>query len=355
VPLGKTRQRQIGAAEIVAGMGIIIGARRAQVDRRNHGPQGFAQGRGCLHGIERALKRCGSCGAEIGFEQHALLVIREAAIGGDIGEVEQRRAEAAIFPIDEPEPLPIVEKIAGEKIVMTEHDRKRKLGILHRIGEAGIIVELGFGTGAAFTQAIGIVADDVEHPEEGRGALDEPSHVTMAFVEQRHDAGDVSAQVVLAIGAAGDMAEDHDAGFGMDELGRQAGAVGGNAHGALAVAKDVVDGDIAAAAGHEFLIPIGDDIRGVAQAALQWFEHDLGLPAGQLLEAKFERQNGCHGWALRLIRTVDGAPASGAWRAGLTIGGAVLRRQQKPDGARIAGTINWKRSENAERLTQLCR
>ena len=296
------------AAEIFFRIGDIIDARRIEMKLRNHAPHGFAQGRGRLHGIEARAAALHRCGAEIGFEQHALFSSAEGIIRGDIGEVEHGVPKPPYSQSISHSRLPVIHEIGGQKIVMAEDDRKRNLGILHRIGEAGIMVEVGFGTGAAFAQAIGIVADDVKHPEEGRGPLYESSHLMVAFPDQRHDAGEVGAQIVLAIGAAGDMAENHDAGFRMDELGRQAGAMGGTAHGALAVAEDVMDRDIAAAAGDEFFIPVGDDKRGVAQAALQRFEQDFGLPAAKVLEAKFERQNGCHGWVLRVAQSVAGGP-----------------------------------------------
>ena len=63
------------------------------------------------------------------------LLIGKAAVGGDVGEIEQRRAEAAVFPVDEPQTLAVVEEVAGEKIMMAEHDRLRELAVLEHIGK----------------------------------------------------------------------------------------------------------------------------------------------------------------------------------------------------------------------------
>ena len=44
----------------------------------------------------------------------------ETGIGCDVGEVEHCRAEAAIFPVDEPQPPAVIKEIRGKEVVMAE-------------------------------------------------------------------------------------------------------------------------------------------------------------------------------------------------------------------------------------------
>src|SRR6266849_3700175 len=50
---------------------------------------------------------------EIGVEQTPILGRREAAVRREVREIEHRGAESAVFPIDEPESIAIVDEVAG--------------------------------------------------------------------------------------------------------------------------------------------------------------------------------------------------------------------------------------------------
>ena len=75
----------------------------------------------------------------------------------------------------------------------------------------------------------------------------------VAVLQERHEAADVGGEVGLAEGAAVDEAQHRDAGLDMDDLGRQARLERRDRGRALAVAEDVMDRNVAAAAHDELL------------------------------------------------------------------------------------------------------
>ncbi len=117
----------------------------------------------------------------------------------------------------------------------------------------------------------------------------------VARAQKRHDALDVGAHVVFGEGSARDEAEHHDARLAVDKLGGEPCPERGLARGALPVAKDVMHGDIAAAASDVFAGAIPDEEGGVADAALQRFEFHRRAPARKLLDATFEGDSGHSG------------------------------------------------------------
>ena len=63
--------------------------------------------------------------AVVGREQRRPLVGRHAGVGGEAAEVEERRVEAGILPVDEPEPVAVVDEVGGQKVVVPEDDLDR--------------------------------------------------------------------------------------------------------------------------------------------------------------------------------------------------------------------------------------
>src|SRR5882757_5784230 len=120
VPLREAIEAGLGAREIVAGMRLVVDTQRLEVDIGYHRPQRLAQGARRLHGGKGAAQVVTDLALEIGIEQGCVLGCAESAVGGEIGEIEHRRAETAILPVDQPELPPVVDEVAGQEIVMTE-------------------------------------------------------------------------------------------------------------------------------------------------------------------------------------------------------------------------------------------
>src|SRR4029077_11724997 len=59
--------------EVIAGMRLVVDARRAQVDVRHHGPKSLAQRARRLHGIEGPAQIVANPAFEIGIEQSGIL------------------------------------------------------------------------------------------------------------------------------------------------------------------------------------------------------------------------------------------------------------------------------------------
>ena len=159
---------------------------------------------------------------------------------------------------------------------MAEHDRQRHLPPLEFVGQRQIFL---IGIGGPH-----VVADDVEYPEHVGRSVQPAADLAMAGLEERHQAVEVRCQVGLAEGAALDEAQHGDAGLDMHHLGRQAGLEGGARGRPLAVAEDVMDRDVAAAAHDEFRSRVLGQEGEVAEAALQRLERNLAPPAGQACE-----------------------------------------------------------------------
>ena len=77
-------------------------------------------------------------------------------------------------------------------------------------------------------------------------------------------------------------------GLGIDDLGRQARLERRNRRRPLAVAEDMMDRDVLAAAGDELLAAMRDHERDVGEPALQRREFDRGLPAGEPCDPFFQ-------------------------------------------------------------------
>ena len=235
------------AVEIVHGVGGIVEVELG-MNLRNHAPHGFAQERGALHRPVALVERRVRIVAEIGGQHPALLLGVELAVGGEIGEVEERRVEAGIVPVDQPDALAVIEEIAGDQVVVAEDQFDRSDGQLQarrdvdEVGETGDVAALRIG------ERVGVVADDVEDPEgEGRTA-EVAGNLAVNPLDQRDDllqAGEV-AQVGRRAGPPVDIAHHHDARLAVNDLRRNPRLEGGLAGRALVEAHDLVDDDIVA-------------------------------------------------------------------------------------------------------------
>jgi hypothetical protein len=144
---------------------MIVDARNAHVRLRHERPRRLAQCTCDLHRVERALDFVGRGRFEVGIEKPPIVGCGEASVGGEIREIEHRRAESAILPVDQPETRAVVDEVAGQEVVMAEDDRERHLRRLQRVGERR--PPLNVHTRLTWTrlQRAQIAADHMEGPK----------------------------------------------------------------------------------------------------------------------------------------------------------------------------------------------
>ena len=106
--------------------------------------------------------------------------------------------------------------------------------------------------------------------------------------KDRDDARDVRPQVGFREGPAVDMPDDHDARLRIDQFGRQARRMRGDAGRPLAIAEDVMGRNIAAATRDIAPAPVLDDERRVGEPSVQRLEPHLAAPAWQRCDSCFE-------------------------------------------------------------------
>ena len=86
----------------------------------DHAPHSFAQQRCTFHGGKAPGIGLIRRRAEIGGEQCRFQIAGEFVVRGGVGQIKEWRVEACIIPIDQPQAVPLVDKIRGQHIVMTE-------------------------------------------------------------------------------------------------------------------------------------------------------------------------------------------------------------------------------------------
>ena len=86
---------------------------------------GYGYTVGCaFHGLERGEPGRRPVSGTDG-QQAAIVGVRQLVVGRQIGEIEQGRVGAGVIPIDEPEPMSVIEEIGGEKIAVAKDDLDR--------------------------------------------------------------------------------------------------------------------------------------------------------------------------------------------------------------------------------------
>ena len=98
------------------------------MDLRDHAPHRLAQERGAFHGAIAPPQRGVGRAAEIGRQHPLFLRHVELVVGGEVGEIEERRVEAGIVPVDQPDAGAVVDEIAGEQVVVAEDEIDRPDG-----------------------------------------------------------------------------------------------------------------------------------------------------------------------------------------------------------------------------------
>ncbi len=166
---------------------------------------------------------------------------------------------------------------------MAEHDVDRPDRLLQLFRHAKQRRHVGQMYAIAGFQRVGVIAHDMEHPEDQRRSAHMLRHLAMARADERQDALQhrARAHVFGAQGLGFDEAEHQGAGCLMQQFGRQTAGRGGPAGGALVEAHHAVDRDILAHAHEIALARILDQEVGVGDAALDRLWLDLAPPARQ--------------------------------------------------------------------------
>ncbi len=186
-------ERGLEAGAVVGGVGgVVEGDRRVQLG--DHAPQRLAQQRGRGHRGGAAQQVRVGRGLEVGFEQGGALVGVHAGVGGEAAEVEQGRVEAGVFPVDQPEPVAVVEDVGRQQVVVAEHDLDRADGRFERVGSGQQRRQVGAVRAAALVERVAVVANHLEHPEHRRRAAEVLRDLAVAGAHERGEAGAVAGR-----------------------------------------------------------------------------------------------------------------------------------------------------------------
>src|SRR5258708_35016058 len=157
--------------------------------RGDRAPQRLAQQRGALHGGETARDRSFESRTKITGQELRLQLGSERVVGRQIGQIEQRAVEPGVVPVDEPQPLTIIDEIGSEQIVVAKHDRDRPDGELELPRDFRQFVEFhGVGTLTPRLELAQVLAYDLEHPEHQRRPLQVARYLLVTAAQQLHDA-----------------------------------------------------------------------------------------------------------------------------------------------------------------------
>ena len=219
----------------------------------------------------------------VGLEQELAARLVELAVRREAAEIEERRVEPGIVPIDQPELAPVIDEVAGQEIVVAEHQLDRSdAGLepgrrLRPLAEPGDMAMTGFG------QPVAVVAQHLENPESQHGTAQMARHLAVAAPDQRHDSPlhGALADIRWLQRPALDEVEDGDARLAVQHLGRDAGAGCRTARGDVGKAQQVVLGHVSTHPDDAAATAVLDDEILVGHAAAQRHRLDLAAPEGK--------------------------------------------------------------------------
>ena len=182
----------------------------------------------------------------------ALQPLVEAAVGRQVGQIEKRRAETSVIPVDQPEPRAVVQDVARQQVVVTEDQRNipdcrfQLLGYLQQLRQIAKVTALTLFERAA------VVAQHMKRPKGERRAAKGARHLPVHLLQQRHEAVEHGggAQVRLPQGAPFDEAHHQHPPLGVDHFRRDAGLRRRAAGRGLVEPHDMMDGNVVAQAHH---------------------------------------------------------------------------------------------------------
>ena len=96
-------------------------------DRLDRRPEGLAEQRGGPEDPQLGeVAWIGRCRLAISGQQARSWSSSEAGVGRDVGQVEEGMADAGIFPVDQPEPMAVVDDVGRQQVVVAEDRPERR-------------------------------------------------------------------------------------------------------------------------------------------------------------------------------------------------------------------------------------
>ncbi len=174
------------APEIFSCIGRIIEI-DVGMDFRNHAPHRLAQERGAFH-RPIAPAQIVADGSLIVSLQHCLFLrLGKFIVGGKAAKIEKRRVEAGIIPIDQPQPLAVIEEIRRQQVVMAEGDLEGTGFAFEPVGDLEKGMQQRLVATAASLQESRIIPDHMKDPEDRRRSAKVPGDFPMTGSDERHD------------------------------------------------------------------------------------------------------------------------------------------------------------------------
>ena len=124
--------------------------------------------------------------AEVSLQHEAGLSRIELVVGDQSAEVEQRAVESGIVPVDQPQPLAVVDEIGRQQIVVAEHDGHRAEFAFETTGAFEESAQQPDMTACARMEFDRVAANDMEHPEHQRRPAQMARYLFVATLDQIH-------------------------------------------------------------------------------------------------------------------------------------------------------------------------
>src|SRR6476620_3600843 len=124
------------------------------MDLRHHAPHGLAQQRRRGHGGGTAAQLIVDGFVEIETQDLLGLFWGKLAVGGQTPQIEQRRIEPGVLPVQEPQSVPVIHKVGCKQVVVSKYDLDWTDGGLESVGAGEKILEEGSLPAVAFAQRV---------------------------------------------------------------------------------------------------------------------------------------------------------------------------------------------------------
>ena len=157
--------------------------------RLHHAPHRLAEVRHEAHELE-CLDVCRADVADVRLEQHLALRRVELVVDGEVREIEEAIAHTRVLPVDDPEPLAVVQEVRIQEVVVA---RNRHVGSASSLDPAGDLVRPLVCVGRLPTALLGRPPIGLDHAEGVERARD---HGTVVIRPKR--CGDAPQHLGLA-------------------------------------------------------------------------------------------------------------------------------------------------------------
>lgn len=105
------------------------------------------------------------------FQEPSFVRFVEFVVGAEVAQVEERRVEAGVVPIEEPEALSVIDEVGGEQVVVAEGELDGADACFELGDLFADLWEGGAHAALVLFELCGVLAQDVEHPEGEQGTV----------------------------------------------------------------------------------------------------------------------------------------------------------------------------------------